>query len=128
MTSAWENAPPFVLGTIGLVVAIAFPKYLDVLPGNRWFWPYGRRASRVGAIAGSSACIVFAISSSDLIPVALQVPLFVALGLLILGAAIHDFVVRPTVAGEDGPALPDRPRRKASNGKRKKRPKRRKRP
>jgi hypothetical protein len=79
------------LGSIMLLIAVFFPKYLAYVPGNRWFWPWGPPASRFGSIAGAGACLLIGLAVFGAIPQATWGIVAALWGAVILAAAIYDF-------------------------------------
>ena len=83
------------MGSIVLLIAIFFPKYLAYVPGNRWFWPVGPRASRFSSIAGAGACLLIGLAVLGAIPQAALGIVGVGWASVIVAAAIYDFT-RPS--------------------------------
>jgi hypothetical protein len=79
------------LGSVVLLLVIFAPKYLAYVPGNRWFWPAGPRATRFGSTAGGSACVVLGLVALDAIPEQALGTVLVLLAAVIVAAAIYDF-------------------------------------
>jgi len=80
-----------ILGAAALTIAIFFSKLLWRIPGSHWFWPYGRIAVRVVALASSGACALIGLVAKAIIPNDFVPTIAIIWFFVILVAAIHDF-------------------------------------
>lgn len=116
MTQPALGALLITIGTVVLVIAAFFPAYLAYIPGLRWFWPWGPRASRFGSAVGAGSCIMMGLLALGAIPKSAMGVVITVWVAVVVAAALHDFAL-----AADAVARPPTPKSRGKRGLRKRR-------